>query len=149
VDKLISLLIGAGVMVIFGAMVMFYLESGHPDSEIDSWLDAIWWAAATVTTVGYGDLVPVTDAGRIIAIFYMFFGVTVLGISLSVLATRYYKQKFEDSKQINHGQKLILEKINDLEKNQEKLQSDLRDLIEKLKNKINNNDETQLDFDKK
>ena len=132
-DRLISLLIGAGTVVVFGALLMFYLESGQPDSEINSLMDAVWWAAATVTTVGYGDLVPVTDAGRIIAIFYMFFGVTVLGISLSVLATRYYKQKFEDSKEISHGQKLILEKITDLEKNQEKLQNDLKDLIEKLK----------------
>jgi len=112
---------------------MFYFESGHPNSEINSWLDAVWWAAATVTTVGYGDLVPVTDAGRVIGIFYMFFGVTILGISLSVLATRYYKQKFEDSKEISHGQKLIIEKIKDLEKNQEKLQSELKELIEKLK----------------
>jgi len=133
VDKLVSMLIGAGTLVIFGAFMMYYLESGQPNSEINSMLDAVWWAAATVTTVGYGDLVPVTDTGRVLAIFYMFFGVTILGISLSVLATRYYKQKFEDSKQISHGQKLILEKINDLEKNQEKFQKELEELIEKLK----------------
>jgi len=132
-DRLVSLLISAGVIIIFGAILMFYFESGHPNSEINSWLDAIWWAAATVTTVGYGDLVPVTDAGRIIGIFYMFFGVTILGISLSILATRYYKKKFQDDEEISHGQKLILEKIKDLEKNQEKLQSELRELIEKLK----------------
>jgi len=111
-DKLVSLIIGAGIVIIFGAILMYYLESGQPDSEINSWIDAVWWASATVTTVGYGDLVPVTDTGRIVGIFYMFFGVTVLGISLSVLATRYYKKKFEDTKQISHAQNLILEKID-------------------------------------
>ena len=131
-DKLVVLLISAGIIVVFGASMMYLLESGHPDSEINSWLDAIWWAAATVTTVGYGDIVPVTDTGRILAIFYMFFGVTILGIFLSVVATRYYKQKFEDSKNISHAQNMILEKINDLEKNQEKLQKELEELIGKL-----------------
>ena len=132
-DKLVSMLIGSAIIVIFGASLMYYLESGQPNSEINSMLDAVWWAAATVTTVGYGDLVPVTDTGRVLAIFYMFFGVTILGISLSVVATRYYKKKFEDSKQISHGQNLILEKINEIEKNQEKFQKDLEELIEKLK----------------
>ena len=132
-DKLVPLFIGAGIIVIFGAFLMYYLESGHPDSEITSWIDAIWWASATVTTVGYGDLVPVTDTGRIVGIFYMFFGVTILGISLSVIATRFYAKKFQDEKKISHAQNIILDKINDIEKNQEKLQNDLRDLIEKLK----------------
>ena len=63
----------------------------------------------------------------------MFFGVTILGISLSVIATRFYAKKFEDEKKISHAQNIILDKINDIEKNQEKLQNDLRDLIEKLK----------------
>ncbi len=48
-------------------------------------LDAVWWTVATVTTVGYGDVVPVTDTGKIVAIFYMFFGIGVLALFLSVL----------------------------------------------------------------
>ena len=132
-DKLIFLVIVSALVILFGTVVMYAVESGHPDSEIDSWLNAAWWTVATVTTVGYGDIVPVTDAGRIIAIFYMFFGITILGISLSVLGTRYYKRKFEDDKKITHGQKLILDKIESLEKNQEKIQKELGELNDKLK----------------
>ena len=117
---LLSLLIGAAVVVIFGSVMIFLVESGHPNSQIDSWLDAVWWTVATVTTVGYGDIVPVTDVGRVIAIFYMFFGVTVLGIALSVLATNYYKKRFEGEKEISHAQKLILDKIEALEKTKRK-----------------------------
>ena len=97
-------------------------------------LDAVWWTVSTVTTVGYGDIVPVTDAGKIVAIFFMFFGIGVLAIFLSVLGTMFYKRRFEkEEKEISHAQRLILDRMDDLEKNQEKLQKDLRDLIDEIK----------------
>ena len=134
-DKLILLLIGSGIVIISGAIIIFNVESGHPDAQINSWIDAAWWTVATVTTVGYGDVVPVTDTGRIIAIFYMLFGITMLGISLSVLSTRFYQKKFKEDKEITHGQKIILDKIEQLEQRHEKLQKDLKDTIEKQKEK--------------
>ena len=121
-------------MIISGSIVIFHLESGQPDSQINSRLDAAWWAVSTITTVGYGDMVPVTDAGKIMAIFFMLFGLAVLAIFLSSLGTIFYKRQFEKNET---GLTLIQEKyfkrMDDLEKNQEKLQSDLRELIEKLK----------------
>ena len=127
------LLIAAGTMVV-GSFVIFSVESQHPDSQINSMLDAIWWTVATVTTVGYGDIVPVTEIGKIVAIFYMFFGIGVLAIFLSVLGTQFYKNRFEkEEKEISHGQKLILDRMDDLEKNQEQLQKELKNLVDQLK----------------
>jgi len=133
-NKLLSLLLIAAGVIVSGSFVIFSVESQHPDSQINSMLDAVWWTVATVTTVGYGDIVPVTDIGKIVAIFFMFFGIGTLAIFLSVLGTRYYKHRFEkEEKDISHAQQLILDRMNDLEKNQEKLQKDLRDLVDKLK----------------
>ncbi len=99
-------------------------------------LDAVWWTVATVTTVGYGDIVPVTETGKIVAIFYMFFGIGILALFISVLGTQFYKNRFgKDEKEISHAQKLILDRMDDLEKNQEKLQKDLKNLIDELRNK--------------
>ena len=72
--KFYSFLIGYAVIVFIGSVMIFTIESGHPDSEINSMLDAVWWTVSTVTTVGYGDIELVTDTGIIMAIFYMFFG---------------------------------------------------------------------------
>jgi voltage-gated potassium channel len=133
-DKLYWLLIASVAIVITGSTAIFQLESGQPDSQINSRLDAAWWAVSTITTVGYGDMVPVTDAGKIVAIFFMIFGLTVLAIFLSSVGTRFYKQQFEkNDNNLTLTQKKFFERMDDLEKNQEKLQNDLRDLIEKLK----------------
>ena len=133
-NKLFYLLLTAAGTIVIGSFVIFSVESQHPDSQINTMLDAVWWTVATVTTVGYGDIVPVTETGKIVAIFYMFFGIGVLALFISVLGTQFYKNRFaKDEKEISHAQKLILVRMDDLEKNQEKLQKDLGDLIKKLK----------------
>jgi len=133
-NKLFYLLFSAAGIIVIGSLVIYSVESQHPDTQINSMLDAIWWTVATVTTVGYGDIVPVTDTGKIVAIFYMFFGIGVLALFLSVLGTSFYKHRFEkEEKDISHAQRLILDRMDDLEKNQEKLQKDLRELVDQLK----------------
>ena len=134
-NKLFYLIVIAAVTIAVGSFVIFYVESQHPNSQINTMLDAVWWTVSTVTTVGYGDIVPVTETGKIVAIFYMFFGIGILGIFLSVLGTQFYKNRFAKEEEISHAQKLILQRMDDLEKNQENLQKDLRDLIETLKDK--------------
>ncbi len=132
-NPLLYLLVAAAGIIIFGSFLIFSIESQHPDSQINSMIDAAWWTVATVTTVGYGDVVPVTDIGKIVAIFYMFFGIGILALFLSVLGTQFYKRRFEkEEKDISHAQRLILDRMDDLEKNQEKLQKDLRNMIDKL-----------------
>ena len=68
-NKLFYLLLIAAGVIVSGSFVIFSVESQHPDSQINSMLDAVWWTVSTVTTVGYGDIVPVTDTGKIVAIF--------------------------------------------------------------------------------
>ena len=115
---------------------MYAVESGKENSQINSVLDAFWWAVTTVTTVGYGDIIPVSDAGKILAIFYMFFGIGVLVIFLSVLGTNFYKNRFEaDSKDISHAQSLILKKMDELENNQEKIDQKLTEVLDSFKKK--------------
>jgi voltage-gated potassium channel len=75
---LIVTAVAVGV-VLLGSSAVWLAERGNPKSTIRSWGDGLWWALSTLTTVGYGDHVPVTVAGRLVAVAVMVAGVAVLG----------------------------------------------------------------------
>ena len=56
-------------------MVLFYNYESATNPNVNSYIDALWWGLATVTTVGYGDIVPLTDEGRLVAMVAMIIGV--------------------------------------------------------------------------
>ncbi|MFO0467673.1 MAG: potassium channel family protein [Bacteroidota bacterium] len=76
----------AVLMVIFSAIAILQVENS-PNSNIKSAEDAIWWAYVTITTVGYGDLYPVTTVGRIIAAALMTVGVGLFGTFTAFLSS--------------------------------------------------------------
>ncbi|WP_329130132.1 potassium channel family protein [Streptomyces sp. NBC_01476] len=62
-----------------GALAVFQAERDAPGATIRTFGDAVWWTASTLTTVGYGDITPVTPLGRTIATGLMICGVALLG----------------------------------------------------------------------
>lgn len=80
------------VIVVVGGSVEALVEGG----DFPSTWDGIWWAAVTVTTVGYGDKVPTTVEGRIIAMVVMLFGIGFLSVLTATIASRFIKTDRED-----------------------------------------------------
>ncbi|MBO7100040.1 MAG: ion transporter [Bacteroidaceae bacterium] len=91
------------------AIIMFQTER-----EIDpvtgkyifeSFFDAFYWAACTLTTVGYGDLYPVSDIGRAISIFSSLLGIAVIALPSSIITAGYIEElrKHVDKSEINSG----------------------------------------------
>ncbi|MEU6542409.1 potassium channel family protein [Streptomyces sp. NPDC046859] len=62
-----------------GALAVFQQERGAPGATMRTFGDAVWWTAATLSTVGYGDIAPVTAGGRAIATVMMAGGLALLG----------------------------------------------------------------------
>ncbi|NXY97977.1 two pore domain potassium channel family protein [Streptomyces sp. BR123] len=62
-----------------GALAVYQQERYAPGASILTFGDAVWWTCETLTTIGYGDVVPVTPMGRSIAAVVMAFGLTLLG----------------------------------------------------------------------
>jgi voltage-gated potassium channel len=76
----------AGFTTITSAVAFTIAEDVGNGRRINSFFDALWWSAATITTVGYGDIYPVTAAGRIIAVFTMLIGVSTLAVVTARIA---------------------------------------------------------------
>ena len=78
------------LMIIFfgGATFYHYVERWR-------YIDALYFSAATMTTVGYGDITPKTDAGKIFTIIFVFAGVGIALYSLSLLASHFVEAREE------------------------------------------------------
>ncbi|HEY7110223.1 MAG TPA: potassium channel family protein [Nitrososphaeraceae archaeon] len=74
--------------IVFGAIAIYLVEPGNPGANIKNLDDSFWWAVSTISTVGYGDVYPVTTAGRIIATFVMFAGIGILGTFISTVGAK-------------------------------------------------------------
>ena len=76
----------AGLTLITSAVAFTIAEDVGDGRRIHSFFDALWWSATTITTVGYGDIYPVTTAGRIIAVFTMVVGISFLAVVTARIA---------------------------------------------------------------
>lgn len=82
--------------LLVGAAGVFVFEAGENES-ITSFGDAVWWAIVTGTTVGYGDVSPVTTEGRIIAVLLMLTGIGFIGVFTATVASFFIEKEAEDS----------------------------------------------------
>jgi voltage-gated potassium channel len=88
------LVLTTGVMLL-GALGLYVVE--RPENKsLTSFGDAVWWAITTTTTVGYGDIYPVTAEGRLIAVMLMLTGIGVIGVFTATIASVFMIQDGED-----------------------------------------------------
>jgi voltage-gated potassium channel len=85
----VALYVSTGSLLIAFVAALAVLESERSaeDASITTFGEAIWWACTTMTTVGYGDLYPVTPSGRLVAVGLMFGGIALLGTVTATFAS--------------------------------------------------------------
>jgi voltage-gated potassium channel len=89
-------LLGSQIMVISILLVVstfiYFLESAVQPDVFGSIPSTMWWGIATLTTVGYGDVVPMTDLGKLLASFTMLVGIGMFALPAAILASAYYEE---------------------------------------------------------
>lgn len=112
------------VLTVFASIAILNFEN-TPESNIKTPSDALWWAFATITTVGYGDKFPITHEGRIVAAVLMTAGVGLFGTFTGFVASLFVEveQKKEETEiqLLTQEIKLLREKIENLESNSRKV----------------------------
>lgn len=94
---LLSVLVIFLMVVFLASVAEHFLERDAQPQTFGSVPAALWWAAVTMTTVGYGDVVPVTPLGRIVAALVMISGLGVFGLWTGILATGFAAETRRDN----------------------------------------------------
>lgn len=107
---LCSVLIMAVLYIFITALIMFNAEPQiNPNTgqiTFHSFFDALYWATVTLTTVGYGDLCPVTNLGRMVSMLSSIFGVAIIALPSGVITASYLDELRESKKQIKNKQQI-------------------------------------------
>lgn len=80
------------VLIIISACLMFSIENNAQPGQFDSVAQAIWWSVVTLTTVGYGDITPVTFFGKFVAMIIMLLGVCTMALPAGILAAKFTEE---------------------------------------------------------
>ena len=108
-----AVLLFAAAYIFVTALVMFNFEPRiNPNTGNEtfrSFFDAIYWSTVTLTTVGYGDLCPATDLGRLISMFSSLFGVAVIALPSGIITASY----LDELRNIKEGKSSEVEKESD------------------------------------
>jgi len=83
------------IMVVGGALALLFEHSANSPAFGSFW-DSIWWALVTMTTVGYGDKVPVTIGGRVVGLLVMFAGVSMVSLLTATISSIFVARKIRE-----------------------------------------------------
>lgn len=85
-NQILSAMFIIGMMLLMSSMCMYSLEHQAQPENFDNAFSGIWWSVSTLLTVGYGDIYPITIAGKIVAIFISFLGVGLVAIPTGIIS---------------------------------------------------------------
>ena len=97
------------LILFFIAIFGFVFFITEPD--VKSFQDGLWWALVTITTVGYGDITPLTSLGRLVATALMFLGLGLIASLTAIISVKFI-QNFVD----HHTNDDVLEKLDEMQK---------------------------------
>jgi voltage-gated potassium channel len=89
------------IMILFSSVAMYEFEHETQPKAFARLPDAMWWSFVTLTTVGYGDIIPVTAGGRIIASITMTVGIGIFGTFISLIGSSFIDTMREEERQID------------------------------------------------
>lgn len=89
------------IFIFFSAVIIYDLENPVQPGAFNNILTALWWSVSTITTVGYGDIYPITWEGRAIASCISLVGILIMAIPIGILSAGFFEVSKEMEKKAN------------------------------------------------
>ena len=87
------------VLIYFAAIGIYYFENEAQPEHFSSIFDSLWWSIVTLTTVGYGDVYPITVGGRVFTFFILLIGLGIVAIPTGIISSSLTKVVDPDSEE--------------------------------------------------
>lgn len=97
-NELISAFTACGIVICFSAILMYYIERGAQPEAFANVGDGLWWSIVTFTTVGYGDIYPVTPLGRLLGSVISLVGIAMIAIPTGIISSSFITQMQQKQK---------------------------------------------------
>ena len=97
--ELLTLALFAMIIIIVSSVLIYVMEAHNPASKINTLFDAVYWSVVTIFTVGYGDFVPVTHEGRMVAMVIIVSGIAVISFATSIIVSA-FTEKLDEIKDL-------------------------------------------------
>ena len=98
-----TLFIFASIVIFVSSVLIYAMEANNPASPINTLFEALYWSVVTISTVGYGDITPITEAGRVVAMFVIVAGIAVFSFTTSLIVSAFTEKldEIKDTKLLN------------------------------------------------
>ena len=101
-DELIVFSVASSMLLYIAAVGIYYFENPVQPESFSSIFHCLWWAIVTMTTVGYGDMYPITTGGKIFSSCILILGISIIAIPTGLLAASFTKKNDDFIKHDDH-----------------------------------------------
>lgn len=88
-NELITAYTACGILVCFSAILMYYIERNAQPEAFSNIGDGLWWAVVAFTTVGYGDIYPITPLGKILSSVISLIGIAMIALPTGIVSSAF------------------------------------------------------------
>ena len=103
--ELLSSIVVVSILIIIAAVLMYNIENEAQPEAFDNAFAALWWAVATLTTVGYGDVYPMTAVGKILSAVIALLGIGLVAVPTGIISSGFVESMEENKKREEHDEK--------------------------------------------
>ena len=104
-EELVVTIFVTFILIVFASTLMFYLESDEQPDQFPNIISVFWWAIATLTTIGYGDVYPVTGWGRFLSGVIAVLGIGLVALPTGILSSGFIEELSSQKKKFQQTER--------------------------------------------